>query len=344
MTTSFSGKTKILLLYLGWWSAWLAAQVYVLTQLDFPWHLAATDAAVTQSVLALAGYVINTSMHSYRPSGKNGMYVLVWSVVLAALCAALQRWLLIDVFAVTVEYTSFLTTTLLVRGAFAWLMIVLVAVLTWFWVYVAEKQETESRKQDNERLMREAELSSLRLQLQPHFLFNSLNSINALVGTEPERARMMIQQVSDFLRNTVRKETMLVTLEEELAHLQLYLEIEKVRFSHRLQTELNISPETKAMKVPSLLLQPVVENAIKFGLYDTVDQVMISIVARAESGVLIIEVKNPFDPLTAQPKTGTGFGLTSVQRRLYLLFAQNNLLQTRQEENYFVTTLRIPQT
>lgn len=343
MTKSLSGKIKILLIYLVWWLVWLLDQALVVSQAGFDWNTALLDAGVTQLIVAIAGYVINTSMHSYQPSAKNSIYVIIWSIALAALCVALQRKVLSLLIVDNLTYLNFLESTLIVRGAFGWLMIMLVAVLTWFWVYVNDKQETEKRKQDSEQLAREAELSSLRLQLQPHFLFNSLNSINALVGVEPERARTMIHQLSDFLRGTVRKETNLIALEEELAHLQLYLEIEKVRFGHRLVTVMQSSEESLRCKIPSLLLQPVVENAIKFGLYDTIGEVTISLTTKEEKGVLIIEIQNPFDPQTAQPKKGTGFGLSSVQRRLYLLYAQNNLVQTQQTENTFSTTLRIPQ-
>lgn len=343
MTTSLSGKTKILLIYLAWWLVWILDQALVLSQTGFDWETALTDAVITQVIVAIAGYVINTSMHSYQPSAKNSVYVVIWSIALAALCAEFQRRVLMQVMSDNAAYLNFLEGTLIVRGAFAWLMITLVAVLTWFWVYINDKQDSEKRKQDGERLAREAELSNLRLQLQPHFLFNSLNSISALVGTEPDRARTMIHQLSDFLRGTVRKDTTLVALEEELEHLQLYLEIEKVRFGHRLQTKVESSEKILKLKVPSLLLQPVVENAIKFGLYDTVGEVTISILAKQEGDALIIEVRNPFDPQTTQPRKGTGFGLSSVQRRLYLLYAQNNLVQTQQLDNTFITTLRIPQ-
>jgi LytS/YehU family sensor histidine kinase len=223
-------------------------------------------------------------------------------------------------------------------------MIVIVAILTWFWVYVSERRENEMRKEDATRLAREAELSSLRMQLQPHFLFNSLNSISALIGSQPEQARDMIQQLSDFLRGTVKKnERQMVSLEEELQHLQLYLDIEKVRFGHRLTTIIQHDTDSLMMKLPSLLLQPIVENAIKFGLYDTVGEITIEITARSGNSQLMVEVKNPYDPATAQPRQGTGFGLNSIHRRLYLLYFQNDLLTTQQEQNTFITTIKIPQ-
>ncbi|MGH2563597.1 MAG: sensor histidine kinase, partial [Ginsengibacter sp.] len=133
------------------------------------------------------------------------------------------------------------------------------------------------------------------------------------------------------------------TLEEEIQYLRLYLDIEKVRFGHRLQIEIIYTDEALLLKLPSLLLQPVVENAIKFGLYDTIGDVLIKLEAATENNYLKIMVQNPFDPETSQPLKGTGFGLTSIQRRLFLLFGRQDLLQTRKDEANFITTILIPQ-
>lgn len=335
---------RIVTLYAGWWLLWMGVQSYLLHEVGLGWPQAFTDAAITQLVLALAGYTINTSMHSYQPSPKNSLYVLSWSVALAVLCVFLQRWLILQLVADNPSHSVLMNQSLLIRGIFSWLMILMIAILTWFWVYAKDRQESEKRKEDAARLAREAELSNLRMQMQPHFLFNSLNSISALVSLQPEQARVMIQQLSDFLRGTVkREERQLINLKDELQHLQLYLEIEKVRFGHRMTTVVEYDEESLNMKLPSLLLQPIVENAIKFGLYDTVGEITIAISAKSEKGKLRLEVKNPYDPKTAQPPHGTGFGLTAIHRRLYLLYFQNNLLETRQEENTFITTITIPQ-
>ena len=149
-------KYKIALIYAGWWLLWFLDQAFVLVQIGFDWQSSIIDAGVTQVVLALAGYAINTSMHSYQPSKKNSLYVFVWSIALAALCVFIQHLILIDLLAEVADYKLFLENSLIVRGAFAWLMIMLIAVLTWSWVYVGDQQESEKRKQDSERLAREA--------------------------------------------------------------------------------------------------------------------------------------------------------------------------------------------
>jgi LytS/YehU family sensor histidine kinase len=219
--------------------------------------------------------------------------------------------------------------------------ITLIFVLWFTW---EEQQKNEARKRDAEKLAKEAELFKLRQQLQPHFLFNSLNSINALIGIRPEEARKMVQQLSDFLRGTIRKEEQQwVSLREELQYLQLYLDIEKVRFGNRLSTVIDSYESTEQLKLPALLLQPIVENAIKFGLYDTTGETVIHIHTVKQENDLVITVKNPFDPETSAPRQGTGFGLSSVKRRLSLLFGRSDLLSTETEENIFITKVKIPQ-
>jgi LytS/YehU family sensor histidine kinase len=111
-----------------------------------------------------------------------------------------------------------------------------------------------------------------------------------------------------------------------------------------MKTSISHDEFSSSMKLPSLLLQPVVENAIKFGLYDTIGEIVITLNAKTEDHFLIITVENPFDPVTSKPRHGTGFGLRSVNRRLYLLYARQDLLSTDQRDNIFITRLKIPQT
>jgi LytS/YehU family sensor histidine kinase len=217
------------------------------------------------------------------------------------------------------------------------------AMMSILWYNLQEQKENEQRKSAAEKLAKDAELYKLQQQLQPHFLFNSLNSVSALAGTQPELARKMIHQLSDFLRGTLKKDDhQWVTLKEELQHLQLYLDIEKVRFSHRLHTEITVDEESTTCKLPAMLLQPIVENAIKFGLYDTIETITIRVKAVSLNNYLVITVENPFDNDTS-PTGGTGFGLTSIRRRLYLLFARNDLLETNSTANIFTTTVKLPQ-
>jgi LytS/YehU family sensor histidine kinase len=243
------------------------------------------------------------------------------------------------------SYFQFIKASWGIRFGAGFLLISSMSMFSLLWYSQQEQREMDNRKIEAEKISKEAELFKLRQQLQPHFLFNSLNSISALTATHPEKARHMIHQLSDFLRSTLKKdEHHWDTLEEELEYLQLYLEIEKVRFGYRLQTQIIYSNDVLQYKLPALLLQPVVENAIKFGLYDTTGEVLIKLEAIVEQNNLKIMVQNPFDPETSQPVKGTGFGLTSIERRLFLLFARHDLLKIKKEKEHFVTTILIPQT
>jgi len=158
------------------------------------------------------------------------------------------------------DYAHFFALSVPVRLGISYLVIGSMILLCVLWYTLSEQHENERRKTEAERLAKEAELYNLRQQLQPHFLFNSLNSINALIGFNPEQARSMIQQLSDFLRSTLKKDnTQFVSLDDELKHLQLYLGIEMVRFGHRLKTTILCNETCRDMKLPSMLLQPIVE-------------------------------------------------------------------------------------
>ena len=341
-----STTRKIIISGVAGWGVLVMVEAYVLVStFNFSWAIAFADAVNMNLLLATAGYITFIFLRYYQPSPKNAAYLLVWCIALAILCTHahgyLMQW---NLFPQEEEYHAYLRNSQLVRGLLLWLMISLIGIVSWIWFYLQEQRAGEKREHDTAKLAREAELASLRQQLQPHFLFNSLNSISALVGSKPEEARKMIQQLSDFLRGTIKKDDQqLVPLQDELRHLQLYLDIEKVRFGHRLNTVVEQDDQSRTLKLPTLLLQPVVENAIKFGLYDTTEAITIRILTMTQDNQLIIRIENPFDPKTAQPRQGTGFGLTSVQRRLYLLYARNDLLSTREDNDIFITEIKIPQ-
>ena len=319
-------------------------QYIMLKQLKIDELHAITDSIVSNALLAICCFFISNNMKYYVPRREKYWYILVVSLTASFLWMLAQQGMMWMIYPESDNYSEVIHESWAIRFGAGYLLISSISMFSLLWYSQQEQKEIESRKTEAEQLSKEAELFKLRQQLQPHFLFNSLNSISALTGSNPEKARHMIQQLSDFLRGTLRKnEQQWNTLEEELKYLQLYLDIEKVRFGHRLQTEIIFTDENLRFKLPALLLQPVVENAIKFGLYDTIGQVIIKIIAATENDYLKIIVQNPFDVETSQPFQGTGFGLSSIQRRLFLLFSRNDLLQTKKENGHFITTILIPQ-
>jgi sensor histidine kinase YesM len=339
-----SSRINASLLAVAYWLVWSFLHTLVLHQFGLDWKLAAKDSLISNIILGQACLLIINTLKWYQPGATNSLLLVVWIAVLAKGSVWITQLALIYFFGENAGYTTMLDNSLLIRIAIAFLSISMVALARWVYNSQQVTKKDVEKRSDAEKLLREAELAGLRQQLQPHFLFNSLNSISALVVAKPEQARTMIQQLSDFLRGTLKKDDQqLVTLKEELNHLQLYLDIEKVRFGHRLNTVIDCDPASLDKKLPSLLLQPLVENAIKFGLYDTIGDITINIQTQVKDKNLEIRITNPYDAETAKPKQGTGFGLSSVQRRLYLTFSRGDLLQTSAAKDLFTTIVKIPQ-
>jgi sensor histidine kinase YesM len=325
---------------------WAFLQGLLIYSYGFRLETAAFDSIVTNDLLLASCWMVSNILRFYLPYKDRFWYIIIMSIVLSLLVTSSGKWILAFTFRNPsyATYQLFLANSFWIRLGVAFLLIGCMTIICVLWYTQEEEQENQQRKENAERLSKEAELYKLRQQLQPHFLFNSLNSISALIGTHPEQARKMIYQLSDFLRATLRKEEeQWVKMEEELQTLELYLDIEKVRFGHRLSTIIEKDETCLQMHLPPMLLQPVMENAIKFGLYDTTDAVTIYMSVFKENDYLKVVVKNPFDLETSSPRQGTGFGLNSIKRRLYLLFARNDLVETQATDHLFTTTIKIPQ-
>lgn len=199
-----------------------------------------------------------------------------------------------------------------------------------------------SRQSGAEHLLKEAELFKLRQQLQPHFLYNSLNAINSLILIDTDKAQQMTGKLSDFLRASVRRDSNeVLPVAAELDYLEDYLSIESVRFGERLQVIYH-KGELQDARLPPFLLQPLIENAIKFGLNGQTGKVIIQVTIYLVERMLVMTIENPFDPLSTPP-AGTGFGLKGIRRRLFLLYGRDDLMHTVATETTFKAILKIPQ-
>ncbi len=214
-------------------------------------------------------------------------------------------------------------------------------------IYLDAYYASYLEKIENERklysILKEAELNLLKSQMNPHFIFNSLNSISSLTMLDATRAQEMIILLSDFLRYTVNaSQEQLVTLEKELEMCKAYLDIEKVRFGKKISFDFQVEEGTLSLKVPGMMLQTLFENAIKHGVYNSLGKENIHFESKIEGERLFLEIKNSFDP-TSQPKTGTKTGLKNVKNRLDLIYDGTAILHTKTEENTFTVTLNLPQ-
>jgi LytS/YehU family sensor histidine kinase len=191
--------------------------------------------------------------------------------------------------------------------------------------------------------VREAEIDRLKSQINPHFLFNSLNSIASLTLDRPEEAREMIVKLSSFLRSSLEyKENKLTELAEELEHIRQYLEIEKIRFGEKLLFKFDLDDKCEKCLVPNMILQPLFENSIKHGVYESTEAVEIITRASLVSKQLVLTISNDYDPDMPSRK-GKGIGLQNVHNRLQLIYQSSNLLRLSKKGNRFTAEIIVPQ-
>ena len=205
-----------------------------------------------------------------------------------------------------------------------------------------KSQDAERRALELRMLAREAELKTLRAQIDPHFLFNSLHSISALIGADPAAARRMTVLLGEFLRTSVAVgQRPLITLGEELQLVDRYLAIEQIRFGKRLTVATEIDPALEDCLLPPLLLHPLVENAITHGISHLVDGGSIRLQATRAGSLAYVTVTNTCDP--DRPKRrGTGVGLANVGRRLANHFPDESAVEVRELADEHRVELRFP--
>jgi two-component sensor histidine kinase len=213
---------------------------------------------------------------------------------------------------------------------------------------LAYRRESETRALNTAQLeMRlvEAQLQALQRQLHPHFLFNTLNTISGLIRTDPDGADVMIDRLGDLLRMTLHKSGIQeVSLKEELDVLQKYVEIERTRFGNRLNVEMHVQPETLDAQVPSLVLQPLVENAIRHGIAPNARPGWIAVHAERESDELVLQVLDSGDGLPPDRlmALNRGVGLDNTRARLEHLYRERFEFTFSNLERGFCVTIRIP--
>jgi two-component system, LytTR family, sensor kinase len=217
--------------------------------------------------------------------------------------------------------------------------------LSYALAYNRESQAGAIRAAQLETRLAEARLRTLEAELHPHFLFNTLHAISTLVHTNPDSADRMISRLSDLLRLTFdRSGAPRVSLQEELEFLQKYLEIEQTRFHDRLSVRFDIDPETLDAEVPRLILQPLVENAIKHGVSPKPGNGLVQIVSRRQDGVLWLEVSDNGVGLSsgARDRLRRGIGLSNTRDRLECLYGSRHKIEFSDGSTGLAVRLEIP--
>lgn len=200
----------------------------------------------------------------------------------------------------------------------------------------------ERRALEMQVLAREAELKALRSQIQPHFLFNSLNSISALTASDAPAARAMSLRLAEFFRRTLKiGQQQFIPLAEEFLLAENFLSIEQIRFGERLSFAKEMEEGCEHILVPSLVLQPIIENAISHGIAHLLEGGQLSLLARKNGTSLVLRISNPCDPNRPQSKS-TGVGLANIKRRIETLYGNEARLSIAQNSHLFTVELLLP--
>jgi hypothetical protein len=222
------------------------------------------------------------------------------------------------------------------------LLFLLAVALNYLLITFEASQVAEKKTLELQVLAREAELRALRAQIDPHFLFNSLNSINALVTVDPAAARRMCVLLADFLRGSLKLGAeQRIALSEELRLAECYLDIERVRLGARLRVDREIGHDCESCLVPPLIMQPIIENAIKHGVAPLLDGGTVHVRAERNGAGVKIVVENPYE-VDVPSKAGAGLGLKNVRLRLANVYSGDARMDVDDKEGRFRVELQLP--
>lgn len=255
---------------------------------------------------------------------------------------AISTFILKNIFTNDSVYLDFLKSSLPWRIAIGVFYYILTGLIYYLIIYIQNFREQTMRESEVKTLVRDAELNWLKHQINPHFLFNSLNSISSLTMSNPEKAQEMVIRLSDLLRYSLKQSSQsLVTINDEISNCIKYLDIEKVRFGKRLNYTINASDDVMTFQVPAMILQPLFENAIKHGIASTSEPGEVNATFKLHQNFLKITISNTMSADNQSAK-GMGVGIVNIARRLSLLYGQNDLIQTKSNGNLYTVEVTIP--
>ena len=347
MSHPITGSRRTILIYSLVWLGIAATQGFLYHFiLEFPLTVVITDALTSNLLFGFLG-LVGWYPTRYIPFQRHSPFYSLLAHAVAGLLI-LGTWVLLSlgilnaVFSSEYGYIEFLNGTIAWRAMLGGL-VYLVLVLVYYLVTNTQKlQERTKQEEQLKGLVREAELSMLKSQINPHFLFNSLNSIASLTMSNPDEARDMIIRLSDFLRYSLKhRENEFVPLEEELGRMKDYLAIEKVRFGEKLLYEFEIGKDCERFPVPTMIFQPLFENAIRHSVYESVDPVTIRFSCTPDRDYMKTVVSNDYDPELPSSK-GTGVGLQNVRQRIILGYKEKASIHWTGIDGVFTVTILFP--
>lgn len=309
-------------------------------QLGDAWAVALWGEALGLPVLA-AAYVCRAA-----PITTSDPWRVLVTISLAALITAGlwleagRAWLWLVSPAAPSPYAVFPTMTMPAALGAA-LLFMLASAVNYTLTAGDERQAVAARMLQAEIGARDAELRALRAQVNPHFLFNCLHSISSLIGSSPAGARQMCIELADFFRESLRAGAQnRIALSSEVDLARRYLEIERLRFGSRLGINFQVADDVGDIPMPALLLQPLVENAVRHGIATLVDGGTVTLEVTRHTGRIAVRVENPFDP--DEERHGTGIGLKNVRARLETTYGPLATLHAESNDARFTVLLSIP--
>ncbi|MFY0651850.1 MAG: histidine kinase [Cyclobacteriaceae bacterium] len=312
----------------------------------FKLEIAFYDAFVHNVLFALVApgfwYIVRFS------NTEKGDYLALMGTHVVAIATTTLLWSYLSWFVLTElfydvdKYLQFLDQTFVWRLIIGVVFYSLIILIFYLIQYYLDLQEKSNREFELKALLNESELNMLKSQINPHFIFNSLNSISALTISMPQKAQEMVIKLSDFLRYAVGKDTSeMNSLSDEIENIARYLDIEKVRFGDKLVFDNQVENDSADVMVPNLILQPLFENAIKYGVYESLEKVTISLSCERMDDMLHIRISNNYDA-DAVAQKGAGIGLENIRKRLLLTYQRTDLLSIENTDSTFAVILKIP--
>ena len=314
---------------------------------EISWQIALPASMVPNFSFAFFGmgiwYIIR-----YNHSNKN-LYLRYLNIIISGLFM-LALWSLTVILITKIVYSSFsvyvneeiLLNYMLVPGVFWFIILSLVFKMMLLLSEYAERKASEERLQ---KMLTETKLNALKAYINPHFLFNSLNSVNSLISHDPEKARKLLVNLSEYFRACIRnKDNGLVSLRDEIKNVFMYFDIEQERFADNIEYIEEIDQNCLEVELPPMILQPLFENIIKHAVAESTERIVIYFsVFRRPDDIVEISIKNTYDPDSIPAIKGEGLGLESCRRRFTMQFNRDDLFFVKKDEIYFTVIILVPE-
>ena len=311
------------------------------------WYVALIDTLTSTVFLFLLSLAIWYVVRFAEPGGgirvRTLLNAMLAGLFLLALSYYIAQFFLDRVFLSSDAYEGVAENIMLIKLALGGMMVVLINMFFISLHLLSESREAAVREVRLKTMVQQTELQALKNQLNPHFIYNSLNAISSLTTTAPAKAREMIIRLSEFLRYALKTDAMqLNSLSDEIQAIERYLEIEKVRFGDKLQYRFEFEPDQLRYLIPAMILQPLFENAIKHGIQHVHQGGEILCLCSHSEHELTIIVSNPCEAKYGRTPHREGVGLENIRNRLRVLYGNGKLLQVSHDNKLFQARLSLP--